>query len=418
VQRAARLDPGKAGTLKGWGEFFFNYGERWNRTVSYNASYLKWREANPTAVFDELAQDLVLDVADTFSGNMTRVSSAAWQHGFLSIPTQFFSYQARIMEQMLPEFAGGASRITSKQKMQMFATYAGIYGVPTAVGTGVGVWPVYEEFREASLKAGFANRTGGGTIADTALFAFNEGALSTAARLAFGIEVNFAQRMGTGGLEVFSDWLDEEKSTWDTLTGVSGSVIADSVATVTPVMAWVVSQFTDNPETLPMLAQDFTALASNVSSVSAAARFYMAVTTRKYYTRNATLLNEEEQGVVEAAITAMTGLTLRDTADSFLRVKMSRIRKQAQADGMKEVGRLLRMSTQDNISDETRKGLLTRAGRISQLLELNTRQQKRVVRQNLDMKALSDQSVGTFSQLFSGGDPDKQRRILEDRGLR
>lgn len=117
---------------------FFKMGERANRLTAWNAAYLVWREANPLRVFDNQAVKQVLAQADQYTGNMTRASAAGWNYGWASIPTQFFSYHARVMDQML----GG--RLDRDQKVKMMALHSIMYGIPAGTaGLAVGgVLPV------------------------------------------------------------------------------------------------------------------------------------------------------------------------------------------------------------------------------------------------------------------------------------
>jgi len=129
---------------------FFKAGERANRLTAWNASYLVWREANPIAVFDNKAIKGVLATADQYTGNMTRASNAGWNQGWASIPSQFFSYQARVMDQML----GG--RLSLDQKVKMMAIHSIMYGVPVGTaGLAVGgVLPVSQLTSDLMKKYG------------------------------------------------------------------------------------------------------------------------------------------------------------------------------------------------------------------------------------------------------------------------
>ena len=415
TQRAARLDRGRAGTFLDKSSMLFDMGEQFNRTMGYAGSYRRWRNANPKAKFDLVAQDLVLDMADTMSGNMTRVSNAAWQKGFLSIPTQFFAYQARIAELMLPKFLGGASRITTIEKWRMFATFSVMYGVPTAAGTLTAVVPFYDVVREELLKRGLANPDTGNAVVDEVLFFLHQGFVSTAMRMAgFGHDVNFAQRYGPGGLDIFKDWLDGDKSTFEVMTGVSGSVLTDVWQSFEPLRMTIVNAFSGDPVNFKMLALDLSNLVSDVSTGSAMLRFYIGITTEQYYTKNTTLLNDQEQDWLETTITSLTGLTRLDIADDFLRIKLGRIRKAAQREGIKTIGQLLRRAFVPGTSDELRDGLINRAGHLGTALQLDERQKKLVLKQNLSGANLASTTAVQFSKSFGGGSEEKFERLLRD----
>ena len=399
TQRASILNQGRFGTALSKSEMFFNGGERFNRAMGYTASYRKWRDINPTAAFNRNAQDFVLDQADTFSGNMTRVSNAAWQKGWLSVPTQFMAYQARIMEQMLPAMFGGAKRISGMEKLRMFGLYSAAYGVPTALGVGSGVLPWYEHVRGEVLKAGIATPE---TLTDEIIYALHQGIVSTAFRAAgHGMDTNFAERFGPGGVDIFSDWLNGNKSLYEVATGVSGSVLGDILASSQPNIMNLVKLFSGDPVSAPMAIQDFQDLVGNVSSLAAVTRFFIAVNTRKYYTRNSTLLSEGEQGVLEAGLQALTGLTRLQQADDFLRIDMLKVRKLAQKEGMAQISKWLKLSVREDTSEAFLQELWKRSGDLSVRLELNSRQNKQLFKQSFGIISLSE-SVGVdFADAFA-----------------
>jgi hypothetical protein len=82
--------------------FFFMEAEKFNRSV---ALQIAWKEAKHKGMKANIEDPefvrKVMERADDYSFQMTKESAAAWQKGLTSIPTQFWSYQSRMMELML-----------------------------------------------------------------------------------------------------------------------------------------------------------------------------------------------------------------------------------------------------------------------------------------------------------------------------
>ena len=81
----------------------FNEGERVQRLMATNVAYREFRKANPfldvnTDAGFRIMDDFITNRADNLTMNMTRSSAAWWQQGFMSLPTQWLGYQAKLME--------------------------------------------------------------------------------------------------------------------------------------------------------------------------------------------------------------------------------------------------------------------------------------------------------------------------------
>ena len=130
---------GKAGQVLEKGAFFFNEAERWNLTVAWTIAWKRALEKGlkvGTAKFNEE----VLKLQGDFSLNMRRAGAASWQKGWASIPTQFLSYQARVLEAMT------GKQFTVAEKMRLLLGQFVLYGwggIPFASY-------VSEQFRAAS----------------------------------------------------------------------------------------------------------------------------------------------------------------------------------------------------------------------------------------------------------------------------
>ena len=85
------------------GRVFFREGERVNRMMSHFVAYKNFREKFPTLDVrtpegQRIMDEFITQRADTLTLNMTSVSNAPWQKGFLGLTTQWLSYNARFLE--------------------------------------------------------------------------------------------------------------------------------------------------------------------------------------------------------------------------------------------------------------------------------------------------------------------------------
>ena len=105
---------------------FFYTSEIWNRLTAYR---IAWGEAKDKGLrmTDPQFDATILRLADDYSMNMTNEASAWWQKGVLSIPTQFWAYNLRMMEAMF------GKRFTAAQRARLIGVnmlIAGSAGVP------------------------------------------------------------------------------------------------------------------------------------------------------------------------------------------------------------------------------------------------------------------------------------------------
>jgi hypothetical protein len=103
---------------------FFVEAEKQVRMFAWTVAYREFKDANPGKAIKAKEVADIMDRAKLLSANMTRESNAAWQRGFAATPTQFFAYQARLMDQ----FWG--TRLTRAEKTRALAVYSALYGIP------------------------------------------------------------------------------------------------------------------------------------------------------------------------------------------------------------------------------------------------------------------------------------------------
>lgn len=305
---------GKFGQALEAGTVFFNKGEQFSRNTAWHSAYQRWREANPTKAFDDVGIQEVLKRADLLTANMTAASKARWQEGVWSIPTQFFSYQARLAEQML------GKRLTGAEKRRAFATYSVLYGVPAAAALPTAVWPMAETFRKHAIDLGLDTD---GTLTNL----FLEGIPATMFEAVTGNQYNLAERYGPNGLSILKDFINGDKTGIELFTGVSGTSLAGFLESAEPFGALLLSPIMDNGSYNSVGWQDFNRLLSNVSSYNQAQKAVIAYNTGEHFSKNGTLLDEGIEPM-QAVMMGLLGLQDQAVPDAFLKSELVRERRE------------------------------------------------------------------------------------------
>lgn len=356
---------------------FFRKGERINRLTAWNASYLRWREENPVGLFDLNAQKSVLTRADLLTGNMTRASNAGFNNGLWSIPSQFFSYQARLMDLML----GG--RLSPREKMRIYGTFSALYGVPLGVlGTTAGaVWPWHEQLKKEMIQGGYdPNDPWVSTFADKA---FVDGIPQAMISLATGGEVdpNIAETFGPNGNSLIRDFFQNpmDKSTIELVGGPALKTATDVLSGAGKLMqaSWTHLKqgygqenepyaysllATASEDAYPMTMADILPLLQNVSSVNQGVKAYYAYTLGQYMSKNGIKVIDQNAGNSwNAFLTAAFGTVPQDVSDYFQKQATVQDIKTAQADQKTEAIRYLRFSFDASLSDQDRLSYHSRA---------------------------------------------------------
>jgi len=107
-----------------YGEIPFLETERINKITATMSAALRWRKANPKAKVTEEAIDSIVDRSETLLLNMNRVDRSGYQKGLMSVPTQFWSYQARAVEAIVFN-----TDFTPMERFRMAVAQLGMYGV-------------------------------------------------------------------------------------------------------------------------------------------------------------------------------------------------------------------------------------------------------------------------------------------------
>jgi hypothetical protein len=174
-----------------FGQTPFLESERLNKIGSTIASTLDWKQANPGKKITEEAIDVIRSQSELYLANMNRVDRSSWQKGFMSVPTQFWGYQARALEMMLPEILGGSKHFTSGQKLRMIIAQIGMYGMGGLVGPKYGL-----RWRD-SINEAYKERYGE-NLSEEFLDTFEGGAIESIFANAIGADISFSHRAGLG----------------------------------------------------------------------------------------------------------------------------------------------------------------------------------------------------------------------------
>lgn len=260
------------------GRFFFNEGETVNRMAAMRSA---WEWTKKKFPFETSNPEDFLNAfrgrAEDLSFNMSRTSQAWWQQGLPSIPTQFFSYQARMMEHM---FGGTLSRGERARLILSQAVLFGASGIPLApvlmdmYKGRFGAQDIQEMQNVGDLTEGFIDR----------------GMLDLMINGLTGADVQVSDRLGTGAF--FGDTVGElmgfsqygEQSTIDILGGATASITADLFKDLKPFLSYMSAESGGDLGRLPP-ERSFRNLANNITSVSTALKF-MLIRNHGIYTDN------------------------------------------------------------------------------------------------------------------------------------
>lgn len=311
---------------------FFNKGERGIRKTAFFAAYDAWRSANPRLTLNDRAIESILARADDLSLNMTRASNSTWQHGPAAIPTQFFAYQARLMEQFM------GNKLSFMDKSRLFATYSLMYGVPVGgIGSMTGaLWPVHEEIKKGLLERGIDSND------DVISSVVDKGIVQTLWRMTGEEDHNFAERFGPGGLSWLKDLLTGDKGTFETIAGVAGSVWGDALLKAEPIATGLVTLLTEDDEYWPLLQSDIVEAASIISTINNANKAISSAMFGKYISKNGVVMHDNVDGW-DAAFNFLSGTQPQSVSDFWSKVEsLGDLKKHKQA-VKKEVVKYMRM---------------------------------------------------------------------------
>lgn len=329
---------GATGKFLDWGRRFFDEGERIVRETAWHAAYNRWRTANPTArLNDEAIKDIVAR-ADTLTVNMTRSANAMWQKGAISIPTQFFSYQVRMMEQML------GKRLTGYEKMRAFGTMSALYGVPVATGMATALYPWHEDIRQKLLERGID------TDANMITKVLNDGMISPMLEFITDEKWNYGERYGPGGVSFMKDMLDS-KSARELIAGVSGKTVYDTIQFLEPFGTAIMNTMRDDDTYYPLSMRDFyTPAIDAVSGASGLRKIWNAVAEGKYITKNGTVVADVDGA--KGTFMWLTSMSPQSVSDAYRMIESGKELKKYQDEEKKDAIKYYRLGYAEKDPDK------------------------------------------------------------------
>jgi len=333
---------------------FFKGTERMVRMNAWNTAYLEWKAANPGRRFGNRARQETLIRAQDLSVNMTRASNAQWQQGILSVPTQFWGYQVRLMELL------AGKRLTTAEKARVILGQSLLYGVPvgmtatnfgpvSAVGAGLttalsgggvgetlgaaaagltgGFYPWAEDLRKSALERGVDVDSPGWTV-------FLEGLPKLLLQSITGSDSNVSERYGPSGLKIIKEMTgDGDKTMVEIIFGASGQITYDAFKSLYPVFRYMLGAFEDGNEEIPLTAEDFLNLASNISTVNNTTKMIQALNIGKYITKNQ--IEMTDMTTMDAILTGVMGLSPQEVPDAMLMMQSLKSRSDAKKEAEK-----------------------------------------------------------------------------------
>lgn len=317
------------------GRYLFYLAERYNRAVAWQIAWKDTRKQFPDLMIDDpkFLGKVNLRTED-LSMNMTTASKAAWQSGAMSVPTQFMSYQARLLENMLPKVVGGSTRIRGWQKFRLAAGQLFLYG-SAGLPFADSVFNFAKEMYEGAT---------GNEMSPESYRKATKGMWDTLLYNNLGADTDFSSRVATG--EAWGDMFaklsrGELANFLQTLTGATGSVVTDSVEAASNIVKYFVAEQQTIPtaETWKLIG---TELAGLISSTDRALGAYMVW---KY----GTLVNPETgQPIMDAEtyhiFTELLGIPYREETETWEMIGTQAGMKEKAVDAGKEIARLRRLA--------------------------------------------------------------------------
>lgn len=249
------------GKLRQAGRFWFNEGERWNRAVAWRIAWGETREKFPELAFNNSDfRAKLAGRAEEYAFNMSEQSAAHWQKGLLSIPTQFWAYNARMAEAMLGKTFTGEQR--ARLAIGQFLLY-GSAGIPVLPAISEKIKQHYGESPSIDSWAGFADRG----ILDQVVYRLT------------GADLLVSKRFGSGAFvsDTIKDLLGDSsygpKSFAEVAVGATGSIGTAGFETLSDVVKY--GRAESGAEDMPLTRDAILRLAMNVSTVSNLHKAYM-----------------------------------------------------------------------------------------------------------------------------------------------
>lgn len=200
---------------------FFRGVERSLRMTGWNIAYMEFRKANPTKVLTQEDIGRIISRADNLTTNMSSANNANWQRGIFSVPLQFVSYQARMMEQVLPGLINKGP-LTRGEAIRLLMMNSALFGTPAGAASAFPFISWSDSVKEYAANNGIDINSGW-------FEALNEGLVDKFIKEYLGTDLDINSRYGFSSVSFFKDLFGGEKPIWEVLAGPSGRAIASAI---------------------------------------------------------------------------------------------------------------------------------------------------------------------------------------------
>lgn len=265
----------KAHRARETGRMFFYAAETYNRLVAYR---IAWDEVvsgglkpGASGFYGKVAAR-----ADDYSLNMTHESAARWQKGLLSIPTQFWAYNVRMMDAMV------GKRFTAAQRMRLVGmnfALAGTAGIPIVEGISSMIKDHYGV--EADI--------------DTMMGTLDRGILDKLAYEFTGADVRIGEKIGTGGWltntirDAFGTGEYGERSWAEIMGGATFSILKSAGETGIDLLKYTTAESGADMGEDGLREEEFLKLASEISTFGNISKAILAGQYGIYKSKNGTI---------------------------------------------------------------------------------------------------------------------------------
>lgn len=308
----------------------FKEGNNVHRGTAFATSFLKWRAENPNKNLGNKELSKIVERADFLYHGMSRASNSAWQGGgslgqqVLSVPAQFFTYSARMTEELL------GFRMTAGEKTRLLTVYGAMWGIPVGVGgTALGaIWPMGEQIKQYMIE----NNISGDDSFVTKMF--SGGLMNVLGEGIVGQPMDVSGRLGPGGMSFFRDLIDtvsgnDAGGEAADLFGAGPNFIGDFLGSLSPFGKAMFTSLNPNSQAYTLTVDDFIGVLRNSTTLNSAHRAYQIYTTGQWLTRseNATATFGKEDPALTIAVSL--GLNPMEVTEAYLKMRSNKEFEQA-----------------------------------------------------------------------------------------
>lgn len=306
------------------GLWFYRQGELFSRRFSLTAAFEEFVRKNPEALqkgLTDAQQKAIVSKANDYMLNLGKANKAAWQRGVLSVPTQFWQVQAKLLEQYTTFGAGKV--LTNKEKLALALGQVGLYGA-----AGVPMLGAYASYYADSEMNpdGVANRT------------IDEGLYGLVMSI-FGADVEVAQRgailADVQGL--MYDFIGGDKTLGELMLGAGNTTIGRIGEAIQRMQPLALTTF---DQELPLSQEDFVLAMDAIGDMSTtwsnATKALLMDHSGIIYSRTGKALSMDQYNFQTLLFTAL-GFTPRQEGQAYALGSYERMLSTAKTDIKKSV---------------------------------------------------------------------------------